>query len=817
MKKRLFLFVFFLFSGLNAQENLDALLWNEEITVYSAAKKQQKLQESPYSITVITSEQIKKSGCLSIPEILKSVEGIDYMRTGISTYQVSIRGFNSLISNRILVLVDNRPIYSDFYGSVEWDAIPLLLEEIKQIEIIRGPGSALYGTNAYLGIVNIITKKPEELPVYQTVSRIGNHNVVQFGGLASGIMDNWTYKVSMERFSAHRIQNNHFSSEKSAGLFLQAQSRILQGKIKELSLHNNISFQEAFREFFYLNENEYPPDGLTFQDYQEDYIFTSENIQMISESLKNEYGDLINILQQYYQNDKGTENIKINSQIDYFLNENITFSLIGGYSHYRGDFFNQSRGIEGIGIIDNKIPYFRLGMNIDQFFKKNSYLTCNLSYNRFEIDFNYPAYRSLGDVGTIDEVVSVDLQHDFSFKMNESENHFSYGFQWKRNRTESALFSGGVTYPWENYYNDLWGFFWQSEIVLTPFWKLYYGERYDHREKTGVLGAPRLSSVIIFKHWVFRSSFSHAFRSPSAFESYVNYYDMRGGQLSGFYNESYIQSQNPDLGIEEDSIRNGNSLEAETIMSYEAGIGYRKKIIGNLSFSLNADLYYNKLNDLISYCGLDGYDYDSDEVFYVNMGSAVALGGELSLKLDSKNWSAYVNYSYSDISDDIYTQEEMLAKFPNLNTKTIIPDSLKYAGLEWAENTYEACRLNAKKAGRTPKHKINSGFSFRVKNSTTFSFDYRFVDKIRACYVGMNGIKLTNPAYHLLDFTIAHFWGRFGLTLRIDNVLNNKHYEYPKNVYNFDQLGLKNDFYLMGLEQTQKIGRIITFSFKIDL
>ncbi|MBK9643648.1 MAG: TonB-dependent receptor plug domain-containing protein [Deltaproteobacteria bacterium] len=117
----------------------------------------------------------------TVAELLQTVPGLDMMQLTASNPEVSIRGFNQRLSNKVLVLVDGRTVYMDFIGSTLWSALPLTLEDIERIEIIRGPGSAIYGANAFGGVINIITRAPGDVSQQNQVSVAGGS-----AGLARG-------------------------------------------------------------------------------------------------------------------------------------------------------------------------------------------------------------------------------------------------------------------------------------------------------------------------------------------------------------------------------------------------------------------------------------------------------------------------------------------------------------------------------------------------------------------------------------------------------------------------------------------------------
>ncbi len=114
----------------------------------------------PLDMDIITAAEISRSAARDIPDLLRQVRGVTVRRNGNGWADVSIRGYNQPMASRVLVLLNGRPVYEEDYGFVVWDAIPVQLSEIQQIEIVRGTNTALYGFNATSGVINIITKNP---------------------------------------------------------------------------------------------------------------------------------------------------------------------------------------------------------------------------------------------------------------------------------------------------------------------------------------------------------------------------------------------------------------------------------------------------------------------------------------------------------------------------------------------------------------------------------------------------------------------------------------------------------------------------------
>ncbi|WP_066017383.1 TonB-dependent receptor plug domain-containing protein [Endozoicomonas atrinae] len=138
--------------------SLEELISLDVPDVTSVSKRKQRLMDSPAAVFVITNEDIQRSGVTSIPEALRMVPGMQVARLNGNTWSISTRGFNYIFANKLLVLIDGRTVYSPLFSGVNWDVQDTMLEDIARIEVIRGPGAALWGANAVNGVINIITK-----------------------------------------------------------------------------------------------------------------------------------------------------------------------------------------------------------------------------------------------------------------------------------------------------------------------------------------------------------------------------------------------------------------------------------------------------------------------------------------------------------------------------------------------------------------------------------------------------------------------------------------------------------------------------------
>lgn len=149
-------------------------MFGEPVTT-SATGSPQRATEAPADMQIISAAEIRQSGETGIPGILQRVAGIDVLNESAGQSDVNVRGYDQVASPRLLVLVNGRQVYLDHYGETVWQTIPVQLSEIRQIEVVKGPGSALFGFNAASGVINIITYNPKFDKTNVTAARVGDH------------------------------------------------------------------------------------------------------------------------------------------------------------------------------------------------------------------------------------------------------------------------------------------------------------------------------------------------------------------------------------------------------------------------------------------------------------------------------------------------------------------------------------------------------------------------------------------------------------------------------------------------------------------
>ncbi len=194
-----------------AKQEEEAVRRAEEIVVESASKVDTKLIDAPATMSVVSEQTLATSPAQTYADLLRSVPGMNVIQTSARDMNLTTRQATSTLNNSQLVLVDGRSVYLDFFGLVLWDFVPSAQSgDIKQIEVVRGPASVVWGANALTGVVNVITKTPRENEGFglnlsggvfnrDGGSRENDGSGYQYSGSfswANAINDTWSYKLT---------------------------------------------------------------------------------------------------------------------------------------------------------------------------------------------------------------------------------------------------------------------------------------------------------------------------------------------------------------------------------------------------------------------------------------------------------------------------------------------------------------------------------------------------------------------------------------------------------------------------------------------
>ena len=209
-------------------------LFGEPVTT-SATGTPQRTSDVAADMTIITADDIRRSGSRSIPKIIgQYVPGIDIFQTGVNSFDVGVRGYQQPFQPRLLVLVDGRQVFLDDYSRTVWASLPVNIDEIRQIEVVKGASSALFGSNAAGGVVNIITYNPVYDPINVATVRAGTQNMLSGDTTVSKKLG----EKSGIRLSAGGVTSDEFNTAYKAsdmGTYDPMQKYVAQSSVFQLT------------------------------------------------------------------------------------------------------------------------------------------------------------------------------------------------------------------------------------------------------------------------------------------------------------------------------------------------------------------------------------------------------------------------------------------------------------------------------------------------------------------------------------------------------------------------------------------------------
>ena len=168
----------------------------EDVIVVTASRTEQKLVDAPATVTVFTEQEIQSIPADDYGDLLRNIPGMNVTQTSARDIQMTGRGSTNTLATTQLVLLDGRSLYLDFFGFVMWDFLPVNPAEIKQIEAVRGPGSAVWGANAMTGVVNLLTKRPQEMIGTTLLAGAGELGTKYASVGYAGATERFGYKLS---------------------------------------------------------------------------------------------------------------------------------------------------------------------------------------------------------------------------------------------------------------------------------------------------------------------------------------------------------------------------------------------------------------------------------------------------------------------------------------------------------------------------------------------------------------------------------------------------------------------------------------------
>lgn len=178
-------------------------LMNQDVT--SVSKTPEPYGQAPAAIQIITNDEIRRSGATNLPEALQLADNLEVAQDNAHDWNISARGFNTGLSNKLLVLIDGRTVYTPLFSGVIWDVQNVMLEDLDRIEVISGPGGTLWGANAVNGVINIVSKSAQDTQGWYMEggggSELRDFGAIRYGGT---LAPNVYYRV----YGTYFNQNN---------------------------------------------------------------------------------------------------------------------------------------------------------------------------------------------------------------------------------------------------------------------------------------------------------------------------------------------------------------------------------------------------------------------------------------------------------------------------------------------------------------------------------------------------------------------------------------------------------------------------------
>ncbi|MCP4346694.1 MAG: TonB-dependent receptor [Desulfobacterales bacterium] len=533
-----------------------------ETFVITASRVWEHISKSAASITVVTDEQIRQMGARHLMDVLRTVPGMSFHRRGDGQYKIDTRGIGKSAGQDILLMINSHPINENFTGSAVWTHDTMIVENIKQIEFIRGPGSALYGANAFSGVINIITKDGQDIDGVQISASRGSYNTQQYNLLFGKTFKDIEFAVNFNFYETDGFEG-YIERDRQTYLdnLLGTNASLAPGYTSDHEKKNDISFKGRYKKLTF---------DARYVDRERDQ--TISMLDALSDECHDGWDD-------YYLNLGYDMNIweRFDTNVKVYRNHNYF------HSYYK-IFPNGTRVItpdgieilpEGmIGVPSNKNA--RTGIEIQTTYKPNisNTIVTGITYERMkQYDVRLKANYLYTDSSTV--IKPLDFVVDITDRQNYNKSV---------SRTFKAVF-----------FENIWDI--NDDVRFTV------GARYDSYSDFGDSLNPRAGLIWRFgKDYNLKILYGRAFRAPSFYELYnknnpliegnsdlkpekIETYELSAGaeftffnaQITGFQNtikdniDIFQLAESQGKFKNEDSLRI-NGAEAELKLDFGKGI-----------------------------------------------------------------------------------------------------------------------------------------------------------------------------------------------------------------------------------------------------
>ncbi len=433
-----------------------------EIVVEGASRAPERITEAPAAISVVPQEQLQAVAVTGqAPMALQAVPGVDITQSGMNDFNVNARGFNSTLNRRVLVLQDGRDLAIAFLGSQEWNGMTQPLEDLGKVEMVRGPGSALYGANAFSGVVNITTPTAREI--------LGNRLTVAGGEVESFRMDGRHASVFADGRLGLRLNGGYNRSD----TFSRSRTRFDGTSLQE-------EYSPATDEPVPLNREVLPLAGQSL-DAAGDAVGDRD-------PLVNAYGA---------------------GRLDYYLDNGSVLSVDGGASQVENEIF--VTGIGRVQVSKAIKPYARAAWAAERF---NVFGFWN---SRTSLDPQFSLTSGL-PLEERSDIFHLEGQTNFNFQ--EERGRVVVGASARNTKVNTSGTLMNLANDDRN--DDLYSGYGQVEYKVTPQIRLVAAGRFDDGDLIDAQFSPK--GAIVYspnENHSFRASVNQAFQTPNYSEFFL--------------------------------------------------------------------------------------------------------------------------------------------------------------------------------------------------------------------------------------------------------------------------------------------------------
>ena len=524
--------------------SLDELLSVD--VVITASKQPEDLFETPLSTTIVSKEEIERSGVTSIPEALRLAQGVIVREITPGNYDIHTRGYDDLTKNvylslpfntTTLVMIDSRIVYNYFSGGTLWETLPIDLNDVERIEVVRGPASALYGANAVTGVINIITSHAQQKGMNVTANGIVGTNNAKNANVNIGY--NWNDKTKLS-FSGNFSKRNRFNTD-----------------------YFNYK-KNSYTDFDDLNlivtivKNKDPKELWTFEKYKNEL-----NIQNDEDVSLNRLGG----------------NLFFNHRFSELTEIGITVGA-------------QKSQSQNAGLLN-------IATALSQVESKSYYLDTKITHQNFAGQFNINSGQHISN-NNYGSYKFTDIAGSIEYFKQFGQLSFRPGIAYK-----NLTYNSPLTYEEPINFNTFDAHFKDEERVSSSY-SAYMLSEWKPTQKLRFIGAARVDKFDINKNYLInlelastyrmnknnmlRFAVSKANKSPFFFESYLN--------VDVLMNYNYInEATNTNIDIPIDLKMNGQKdLKYTQVTNFE--IGWRKRINQKLTFDV--ETFYSFIDGFVN-------------------------------------------------------------------------------------------------------------------------------------------------------------------------------------------------------------------------